>query len=393
MRCEQKQEGGASTGASHASDITAASLPSSGFVSVETSSGECRKMSHQTGIQASDEVKDVFGRARNGAHRLMKIVIENEELVLGLTKAACRSWEEDYDKLLLPVLDEDLPCFILYRLDSTNSLGHEWLFIAWSPDHSPVRHKMLYAATRATLRKEFGLVHIKDEIFGTAKDDVSLSGYKKHVTSLSAPLPLTAAEEELRQIKLNEVNTDIHVNTTKQTLQGVAFPLDGEAVTALQLFRDKKFNYVQLIINFEKELIMLSNTDATEVKDLPKRIPKDAARYHFFRFKHSHEGDFLDSIVFIYSMPGYSCGIRERMLYSSCKNPLLDMVEKELQMEVEKKLEIDNGDELTADFLYSEVHPKQHAHKQAFAKPRGPTGRRGDRRITRPPGEGDDADD
>ncbi|XP_065133450.1 twinfilin-1a [Paramisgurnus dabryanus] len=350
-------------------------------------------MSHQTGIQASDEVKDVFGRARNGAHRLMKIVIENEELVLGLTKAACRSWEEDYDKLLLPVLDDDLPCFILYRLDSTNSLGHEWLFIAWSPDHSPVRHKMLYAATRATLRKEFGLVHIKDEIFGTAKDDVSLSGYKKHVTSLSAPLPLTAAEEELRQIKLNEVNTDIHVNTTKQTLQGVAFPLDGEAVTALQQFRDKKLNYVQLIINFEKELIMLSNTDATEVKDLPKRIPKDAARYHFFRFKHSHEGDFLDSIVFIYSMPGYSCGIRERMLYSSCKNPLLDMVEKKLQMEVEKKLEIDNGDELTADFLYSEVHPKQHAHKQAFAKPRGPTGRRGDRRITRPPGEGDDADD
>lgn len=121
-----------------------------------------------------------------------------------------------------------------------------------------------------------------------------------------------------------QVHTDIHVNTTKQTLQGVAFPLDGEAVTALQQFKEKKLNYVQLvrdtnshsavnstvereflwlisvilspkIINFEKELIMLSNTDATEVKDLPKRIPKDAARYHFFRFKHSHEGDYLES--------------------------------------------------------------------------------------------------
>lgn len=41
---------------------------------------------------------------------------------------------------------------------------------------------------------------------------------------------------------------------------------------------------------------MLGITDATEVKDLPKRIPKDAARYHFFRFKHSHEGDYLESI-------------------------------------------------------------------------------------------------
>uniref|UniRef100_A0A672SJB6 Twinfilin-1 n=1 Tax=Sinocyclocheilus grahami TaxID=75366 RepID=A0A672SJB6_SINGR len=122
-------------------------------------------------------------------------------------KAAARSWEEDYDALVLPALDKELPCYVLYRLDSTNSLGHEWIFIAWSPDHSPVRHKMLYAATRATLRKEFGLGHIKDEMFGTVKDEVSLSGYKKHITAQSAPLPLTAAEEELRQIKLSEVHT------------------------------------------------------------------------------------------------------------------------------------------------------------------------------------------
>uniref|UniRef100_A0A8C2JIZ9 Twinfilin-1 n=1 Tax=Cyprinus carpio TaxID=7962 RepID=A0A8C2JIZ9_CYPCA len=318
-------------------------------------------------LPAADEVKDVFGNARNGQYRLLKIVIENEELVLGLTKAAARSWEEDYDALLLPVLDKELPCYILFRLDSTNSLGHEWIFIAWSPDHSPVRHKMLYAATRATLKKEFGLGHIKDEMFGTVKDDVSLSGYKKHVTAQSAPLPLTAAEEELRQIKLSEVQTDIHVNTTKQTLQGVAFPLDGEAFAAIQQFKDKTLNYVQLSINFEKELIVLSNTDATEVKDLPKRIPKDAARYHFFRFKHSHEGDYLESAVMH-----------------------VNKLSSKFEVDI---MEIDNGDELTADFLYDEVHPKQHAHKQAFAKPRGPTGRKGDRRITRRPGDGQEADD
>ena len=45
-------------------------------------------------------------------------------------------------------------------------------------------------------------------------------------------------------------------------------------------------------------------------------------------------------------------------------------------------MEIDNGEELTADFLYEEVHPKQHANKQAFAKPKGPTGKKGGRRIT-----------
>lgn len=65
---------------------------------------------------------------------------------------------------------------------------------------------------------------------------------------------------------------------------------------------------------------------------------------------------------------------------------------KNLGIEIAKKLEIDNGDELTSDFLYEEVHPKQHAHKQAFAKPKGPTGKRGGRRITRAPGDGGDDD-
>ncbi|GAA6080602.1 twinfilin-1a, partial [Tachysurus ichikawai] len=195
---------------------------------------------------SSAEVKDIFAKARNGDYRLLKIVIKDEQLELGDTKRASKSWEEDYNSFVLSLLDKDLPCYVLYRLDSSNSQGHEWVFIAWSPDHSPVRHKMLYAATRATVKKEFGGGHIKDEIFGTLKDDVSLSGYKKYLMSQAAPLPLTAAEEELKKIKLSEVQTDIGVDTKQQTLQGVAFPLHGDAMQALQKFKDKKLNYVQL---------------------------------------------------------------------------------------------------------------------------------------------------
>uniref|UniRef100_A0A7N6BII2 Twinfilin-1 n=1 Tax=Anabas testudineus TaxID=64144 RepID=A0A7N6BII2_ANATE len=340
-------------------------------------------------LSAGNDVKDIFASAKGGdQYRVLKIVIKDEQLTLGASRKASKKWDQEYDSLVLPLLEDDMPCYILYRLDSSNNQGHEWIFLAWSPDHSPVRHKMLYAATRATLKKEFGGGHIKDEIFGTVKDDLNLSGYRKYLTSQAAPLPLTAAEEELRQIKLNEVQTDISVDTKQQTLQGVAFPVHKDAVAALERLRDKKVNYVQLRVDAEQELIRLCSTEPTEVKDLPLRIPKDSARYHFFLYKHSHEGDYLESTVFIYSMPGYSCSIRERMLYSSCKNPLVDMVENKLQIEIAKKLEIDNGDEINSDFLYEEVHPKQHAHKQAFAKPKGPAGKRGGRRITRPPGQG-----
>lgn len=48
-------------------------------------------------------------------------------------------------------------------------------------------------------------------------------------------------------------------------------------------------------IDFPRECIKLSSTAPTDLRDLPKRIPKDAARYHFFLYKHTHEGDYLES--------------------------------------------------------------------------------------------------
>ena len=37
-------------------------------------------------------------------------------------------------------------------------------------------------------------------------------------------------------------------------------------------------------------------------------------------------------------MPGYKCPIKERMLYSSCKAPVIDVLEQSLGMEVVKKV-------------------------------------------------------
>ena len=55
--------------------------------------------------------------------------------------------------------------------------------------------------------------------------------------------------------------------------------------------------------------------------------------------------------VFIYSMPGYSVPIKERMMYSSCRNAVVEVIEATLGIKLEKKIEIDTGAELTEDFL------------------------------------------
>lgn len=48
------------------------------------------------------------------------------------------------------------------------------------------------------------------------QEDLNLSGYKKYLTAQAAPLPLTAAEEELRQIKLNEVRTGMGISAARK---------------------------------------------------------------------------------------------------------------------------------------------------------------------------------
>ena len=55
------------------------------------------------------------------------------------------------------------------------------------------------------------------------------------------------------------------------------------------------------------------------------------------------------SLVFIYSMPGYKCSVKERMLYSTCKAPLLAGLEEELKIEIPKKVKLHSLNDVHAE--------------------------------------------
>ncbi|KAL3269336.1 hypothetical protein HHI36_008408 [Cryptolaemus montrouzieri] len=280
-------------------------------------------MSHQTGIHANEDLKKFFAKSRDGSVRLFKVSIKNEELILSDYSLVKSNWEDDFDKFILPLIEDDQPCYIIYRLDTKVDANYEWLFISWSPDSAPVRQKMLYASTKATFKLEFGSAQIKEEIHGTVKSDITLNGYFKYKKNAVAPAPLTSREEELQEIRRSEVHTDYSVDSKQQTLSGVAFPVTESAKNAIQDMINGSYDYLQFKIDMENEQIDLSFAGNVSIDKLPSKIPLDSARYHLFKFRHTHEGDYMENIVFIYSMPGYNCPIRERMLYSSCKNPLL----------------------------------------------------------------------
>lgn len=128
-----------------------------------------------------------------------------------------------------------------------------------------------------------------------------------------------------------------------------------------------------IIPDLEEEIIVLKSKDNVDITTLPSKVPTECARYHLFRYKHNYEGDSLESngmvcfvnaivrvtfihLVFIYSMPGYSVSIKERMLYSSCKNSVVDVLERIYSIPVDKKIEVDSGEELTEEFIMVHIY-------------------------------------
>lgn len=341
-------------------------------------------MSTQTGIRANDGLADFFGKCRSGRYRMFKVAIANEKLALDGHHEARGTWDRDWDPLVLGAIEENEPCYILYRLDEKDGGGgFRWVLISWSPDSSSIRSKMLYASTKASLKNEFGGGQIKDDLYGNVREDVTLEGYKKHVISAAAPGPMSREELEREEVKVAQSNVAISVDTKQQTMAGVLFPMTNAVEAAVREVLSGAVEYVQMSIDTKKEIINLEEKGKCTLPNLPKKVPAEMPRYHIFVFPHTHEGDFLKSIVFIYTMPGYNCSIKERMLYSSCKASLVDRLESQLGLEITKKIEVDSGDELTEEFLMSEIHPVKNLNRPKFAKPAPPS--RGNRRITKQP--------
>ena len=49
-------------------------------------------------------------------------------------------------------------------------------------------------------------------------------------------------------------------------------------------------------LDMAKEVVNLESIEQVTVHTLGNKVPDDHGRYHLFRFPHSHEGDFLESI-------------------------------------------------------------------------------------------------
>lgn len=83
----------------------------------------------------------------------------------------------------------------------------------------------------------------------------------------------------MKEIRLNEINTNIHTDTRQQTLGGIECPMTEAASHAIDDMRRGAYNYLQFKIELQEEQIHLVKAGIIELNKLPNEIPEDHARY------------------------------------------------------------------------------------------------------------------
>jgi len=284
-----------------------------------------------------------------------------------------------------PLLVDKTPCFIIYRTDDkraqTNT--YAWYLLSFIPDEAIVKKKMLYSSTRNNLVSALGDSNFVDLIHGTQKAEFSTQGFKHYLESKNSEVPLSEAEKARKEEREQEVNTIVEITQISQASSGVGqsnvvFPLDDTVPEAFRCFSSGEYNYVRLSIDSKKERIFLDDACSIDVEELQHKVPHADCSFHFFRWRHDHDGKTIDSIIFVFATPDGTGGhkpapVKSRMIYASSKQHVLNSS----GLNIDCKLEVGNGSELTVAEFQSTLHPAVAEEKASFKKPTGPKKRTG----------------
>lgn len=354
------------------------------------------EMTCQTGIRADTQLLDFFEQCKQCKYRFGKIVINKERLCINHHLQPSKDWRKDWRRCLPECVDSYEPCFLLFRFDSS----HDWLLISFADDKASVRDKMLLAATKATFKSEFGQSFIRNEYQIANRNDLHLDSFEKRylspqngesgIENFDESKPLSFVERELSTVAKERATIPFSMHAS-QTLRGVQFPIDQDAQEQLRAFGQGTMDFVQLSVDCLNEAIKLEvhKTMLDDLHELTQLIPKQKPRYSLYRFRNEKlQQNDHQAVFFIYSVPpSQSCTIKELMLYSSCKAPLLSELQGTLGVKLDKKIEMDSRDKLDESTLlgYVTLEPQQAGGTPSavtqFERPQRPGN--GPRRITK----------
>ncbi len=371
-------------------------------------------MSHQSGITVAQELRDKFGKANQSDairyivcrieegerergskwkrrkretrererkknffpfHNINSITLLSESVISVKEVSSGSSVESDLNRVSSELTLTDAR----YVLFNKGGDGASWILMSHVPDQCKVKDKMLYASTRATVKRTLGANFFAEEMHGTLPADFNAAGYEQFKQHTAAAVPLTR-EEFHRQEELER--GEIYSGGSSTYVHGVAFPAEAAVEPALKALVAGGKNYVALGVDTAKETITLrANKALASIDELRDQVSLNEPQFHFMRYVHES----YDEIIFIFSCPDGSgkttaCPIKQRMLYSSSKARAVQLLEA-AGGKVAKSFEFNEPGDVTQDDIDNALHPPKVEAAKQFSKPARPG--RGDRKLIR----------
>lgn len=292
--------------------------------------------------------------AGNYYDRLMKIVITEGYFCLAYCLKPEGSWEDDYDDMVLNVIDEDEPCYVLFRTDEPRGKHFEHILITWQPDEAPMKDRVPYTSSKRALIELFEDDTFSQQIVGAQECDIDFNALKYVLMGEGEIQPLSKYEQLKEQAHAEE---EMMRTRPMKKIPDINMDIEVDAIREINKFVKGFVNFVQFGIDTKKEIIRVTNCSNINIRELPLMMNEDLPRFNLYRYSHTKEGKIKEFVpVFIYHIPETGTA-KSRQLYPCA----IDYFVKNLQAfgcKIELRLEFSDMGDMTEGVLYDAIYPE-----------------------------------
>jgi hypothetical protein len=256
-------------------------------------------------LVVAQELVSAFVGARAAGVRWFKCELDDVTIRLAGQGAVQGDAEHDLATLKAGAGLDKTPCFLLFLVNpEVEKQG--WLLIAYVPDASKVRARMLYASGVDDVKQALGHSNFAGSAHATTVEEIgtvaSLTGgvRRDHDNAPLTEAELLAKEETAQMAAPDEARA--------KGMGMVPFALDPALLAALQQFADKALALLVFQVGGAEQLSLCTSAPALLSS---ATISKDEPRFYLSR---QHSGN----VFFVFSCPE-QVPVKKRMLYSSSK--------------------------------------------------------------------------
>ena len=336
-------------------------------------------MAARANLTVDGSVRDAFLSAQTSfganAVRWLRVEIDGEVMRLtdtGLARSA-ESAGEDMEALAADVAakGEGNACYVVFCTDLSISESKPWILVAYVPETSKVRAKMLYASGREDLKRALGHTYFKGELHAGASSELSKEALRHTLRSGSIDLPYSEEEIIARMEK-----SSIHPGGEKvAVIAGVPLACSQGLSTRLDSFGSATNGSCLEIAVLETETFDLAAEHALSngAPDLAPVVNEAEPRFYLIKV--------AAGINFLYFCPD-GCKVKKRMLYSTAKAALTGHIEN-ASIEVVKKAEVRDAAGLSDAFVEIAAPSPMDSSAATFSRPARPGRKKKSRNVKR----------